>query len=198
MFEGVQVARRRLAEGGALVTGVSPASPAGRAGIRVDDVIVRVDRYPTPTWSRYDGVVSSFPEGADLDVTVRRGGADRTLPVRLGRLRDREAEIQFLARTSPTELGVRVDDAPTGGVALVEVPAESPAAAAGLKAEDVLIRLDGRRVESRLEYFLILRRTRPGESVPVEAVRGGETVRGTVTLKSRSAEEGAGAEEGEE
>jgi S1-C subfamily serine protease len=195
MIEGLRVARRRRAEGGALVTGVRSGSPAGRSGFRIDDVVVRVDRYPTPTWSRFEGVVSSFPEGADLDVMVRRKDGERRLAVRLGRLRDREAEIRFLAQTTPTELGVRVDDAPAGGVVLVEVMEDSPAAAAGLKVEDVLVRLDGRRVSGRLEYFLILRWTRPGKPVPVEVIRNGKTVRVEATLRPRAEEEEEGGME---
>ena len=197
MIEGLQVARRHPGGGGTLITGVTPGSPAGRAGFITGDVVVRVDRYPTSTWARFDGVVSSFPEGADLDVTVRRGGEERRLSVRLGRLRDREAEIRFLARTAPVEMGVRVDDAPAGGVTLVEVTDGSPAAAAGLKADDVVTSLNGRRIAGRLDYFLALRWARAGQPVPFEALRGGETVRASVTVRARAPEgEGADAEEG--
>mgnify|MGYP000619200608 CR=1 FL=1 len=201
MIDGLQVARQRNAADGALVTGVRPGSPAGRAGFRVGDLIVRVDRYPTPTWSRFEGVVSSFPEGADLDVVVVREKAEARLDVRLSRLRNRESEIRFLARTIPAELGVRVDDAPTGGVVLVEVSEGSPAAAAGLRADDILVRLGDRRVAGRLEYFLVLRWMRPGEAVPAEVQRGAETVRVLVTPRPReeAAEEvEAGGETGEE
>jgi serine protease Do len=194
MVEGLQTARRHTG-GGTLVTSVAPGSVAARAGFVPGDVVVAVDRYPTPTWARFDGVVSSFPEGADLDVTVRRGGAERRLPVRLGRLLDREAEIRFLARTVPVELGIRVDDAPGGGVVLVEVAAGAPAAAAGLKTDDVVTLLNGRRVAARIDYYLALRWARAGAAVPFEALRGSETVRGSVTPRARVPEEEAGGEE---
>lgn len=197
MVEGLEVDRRYHPAGGAFVSGVLAGSAAARAGLQIGDAIVRVDRYPTPTWSRFAGVVATFPAGAGLDVGVRRGEEERTLHVRLGRLRDPEEEIVVLARTSPTELGVRVDDAPAGGVVIVDVLPASPAAAAGLKAEDVVKRLNGRPVGSRLDYFLILRWTRPDQVVDAEASRGGETVRVRVKLKARRGED-AGAEKEDE
>jgi serine protease Do len=201
MIEGLQVDRRYHDEAGARVTGVVPGSPAARAGFALGDVVTGVDRYPTPTWSRMAGIVASFPEGADLDVAVRRGDGERRLPVRLSRLRDREAEIRFVAQTAPTELGVRVDDAPAGGVVLVEVTPGSPAASAGLKTDDILVAFNGRRVEGRLDYFMGLRWTRPGQRVALELRRGGETVRAEVALRARvrdTGEEGGTGEEEEE
>jgi serine protease Do len=188
MIEGLHVAHHPHAERVVHVTAVLPGSPAARSGFRAGDGIVRVDRYPTPTWSRFTSVVSSFPEGADLDVTVRRGTEEKNLMIRLGRLQDVEAEIRFVAQTVPTELGVRVDDAPAGGVALVDVEPGSPAADAGLKVEDVLARLNGRRVNGRLDYFLVLRWTRPGQTVPVEILRGGERLEVRLQLRRRGGE----------
>jgi S1-C subfamily serine protease len=93
-------------------------------------------------------------------------------------------------------MGVRVDDAPAGGVVVVEVAPGSPAAAAGLKEDDLLVKLNGRDVRSRLDYFLLLRWTRPGQAVPVEVVRRAETVQMKVPLRAKRPE--AGEEDGAE
>ena len=63
-----------------------------------------------------------------------------------------------------------------GGVLLSGVRDRSPAAAAGLKAGDTLIRFDGVRVDNIYDYTFALRSRKPGQQVRITVRRGtGET-----------------------
>lgn len=61
------------------------------------------------------------------------------------------------------ELGVRAEDA-DGGARLVRVDAASPLAAHGLKAGDVVVRIDETRVPNAKEFRRELRRAAVGGS----------------------------------
>ena len=62
-----------------------------------------------------------------------RDGADRALMMLAGR---------------GAEIGVRIADAPTGGVVIEEVQPDSPAEKAGLKPSDMIVEFDGEHVRS--------------------------------------------------
>lgn len=70
-------------------------------------------------------------------------------------------------------LGVFVGDAIDGGVQLVDVVVGGPAQKAGLRAGDLLLRLDGNPVPDRDAINVLTRRIRPGNRIAAEIVREG-------------------------
>ncbi len=69
------------------------------------------------------------------------------------------------------------------GAVLIDVVAGGPAGEAGLEPGDIIVGLDGERVESAEDLLTLLRRHAPGDEVEVQAVRpDGEEVTVTVTL----------------
>ena len=79
--------------------------------------------------------------------------------------------------------GAKIFDGPTGAGPAV-VP-EGPSARAGLRAGDVIVSFDGRRIMSGPELIVAIRTHRPGDVVRIGYVRGGGAVTTTrVTLGS--------------
>lgn len=68
---------------GALVTRVTSASAASEAGLRVGDVIVRIDGKPVNEASDVQALVRSRRPGDSLEVVVIRDGEQRTLSAKL-------------------------------------------------------------------------------------------------------------------
>jgi serine protease Do len=60
------------------------------------------------------------------------------------------------------------------GALVSNVDADGPAAQSGLKAGDVVVGFDGKKIESSGELPAIVAGTKPGETVNVKIVRGGE------------------------
>jgi serine protease Do len=78
-------------------------------------------------------------------------------------------------------VGIVVDrDAKT--CKIVEVAKDSPAAKAGLKADDVVISFGGRKVGDMSRLLELLSKRKPGDEVPLEVQRGEEVVKLTVKL----------------
>ncbi len=57
-----------------------------------------------------------------------------------------------------------------------------PAEKAGLRAGDILVRLDGEKLEDRSDLMRVLSAKRPGEEITVEVKRNGKAVKARVTL----------------
>ncbi len=77
----------------------------------------------------------------------------------------------------------------TGGVLLAKstsVAPGGPAAAAGLKAGDVILKIDGAVIRSESDLAVQMIRLSPGKQVQVEYFRGGKTQTATITLGTPS------------
>jgi S1-C subfamily serine protease len=68
---------------GAYVTSVSPGSAAASAGLKVGDVIVRVDNTVVNTSDDVINLVRRHAPGDKISVTVNRGGTEKTVSVTL-------------------------------------------------------------------------------------------------------------------
>ena len=71
------------------------------------------------------------------------------------------------------------------GVLFADVVNNSPAAKAGLKAGDIMVEFDGKKIQRLNDYAFLLRSKQPGDVVPVVVMRNGEAVRVNVTLETR-------------
>ncbi len=127
-YIGVRIADQ--ADRGVLVRTVEGNSPAEKAGMKADDVIVRYDKQDVRSVLQLTRLVSETPVGRTVDVTIERDKREQTLkvtseaaPSPIGRfgmrlpdmpaLRDRKAEIvprfDALPGVSLTQTGIRVD-----------------------------------------------------------------------------------------
>jgi len=68
------------------------------------------------------------------------------------------------------------------GALVKDVQPDTPAAKAGLKADDVIVRFDGETVRSAAQLSRLVRETPAGRAVTIEVSRGGTVQRLTATL----------------
>src|SRR5262245_23720687 len=66
---------------GVRVIEVVESSPGARAGVRVDDVILRIDGEPVNEKGRFDALVRSAPAGRELMLELDRGSRALKVPV---------------------------------------------------------------------------------------------------------------------
>ena len=84
-------------------------------------------------------------------------------------------------------LGISIED-PAGdarGASVRSVEEDSPAAKAGLKEADVIVRFDGESVRSASQLRRLVAETPAGRAVAIEVTRGGATQKLTATLAER-------------
>ena len=83
------------------------------------------------------------------------------------------------------EIAQRFNLGQTRGVLVLEVTPGSPAAGAGIRPGDVLVRVGDRQLESVEDFLGVLRGRSPGDNVPVTLSRGGSQQTVTVRLGER-------------
>ena len=100
-------------------------------------------------------------------------------------VREIARQIEESGTVEHAYLGVLIEDAPDGGARIVEVNDGSPAARAGLRAGDVVVRAAGEEIETADELRLLVSGQRPGDELALEVRRGDDTVDVTVELGTR-------------
>ena len=69
---------------GAVVTAVTPGSPADHAGIKIHDVLTKVNDQSIDDSHPLKDVLRQYAPGTKISVTISRGGKNQTLQVTLG------------------------------------------------------------------------------------------------------------------
>ena len=141
---------------GAAVSNVEDGSPAGKAGLEVGDVILKIDGRAVEGSADLSRTIRSLKPGTKVTLNVWRGGKPRDLVVTVAEFKDEEATRTAQAgkggkkpETKPGKLGVAVIELTaeqkrvlkvTGGV-VVEA-ADGAALAAGIGPGDVIMRVN--------------------------------------------------------
>jgi predicted metalloprotease with PDZ domain len=181
---------------GALIDDVEEDSPADSAGLRKEDIVVQfADRIIRDADDLIRAVSRSSP-GTTADVTVMRDNAKRTYRIALGKASSRERfpmvipepppvprmEISFSEATSGMSLqtlnrqlaeyfGVPDNE----GVLVTEVEKESTAEKAGVRAGDVITRVEKQRIRDVDDIRREMREHKEGETVSLEVLRKGSS-----------------------
>lgn len=88
---------------GLLVRNVNDASPASRAGIQVDDIIVAIDGKEIKSSTDMNGVLDSKKVGDKIKITVYRNGKNVDLDLTLGDLNEMSSTSTTQQTTQPTQ-----------------------------------------------------------------------------------------------
>ena len=197
---GVMTAAAGAGNTGARVERVSEGSPAEQAGLRQGDVITKVNDKTIENPADLSQTIGAMEAGAAISITYNRDGKSKQAKATLEAAPEPEArafrfgpgapgqldgfqelfrrfnmEAPALAGTGP-ELGVTAEDRADGkGVRIEAVKPGSAAATAGLKAEDILLELDGQQISSVRELQQSLRGLKTSEAIKLKYQRSGKT-----------------------
>lgn len=171
---------------GALIGAVLPESPAAAGGLREGDLVVEFGGRPVREPRDLTFLVAETAPGTEVSCSVERAGRRERVTVRPEEL-DAAGAGAPRGEASPAAaawLGLEVaalnDPAPSvqrlreaygapadGGVLVVAVRPDGPAAAAGVRPGDVAAAVDGQPVQG-LEDWRRLQAERAGQRTPVE------------------------------
>jgi serine protease Do/serine protease DegQ len=152
------------AKEGALVQEVVSGSSAEKAGIKVGDVIVAIDGQPVTSASNLRTTIGLKRSGDSVKIDVLRDGKRSSLTAKLD---ERSAAEQIGAEdVHPGLAGAELAtyDGTSGSfngsaVVVVTVEPESPAAARGLRPNDIIYAVNRQRVRSVQELQEITKQT---------------------------------------
>ena len=157
---------------GALVSDVTPDSPASRAGLERGDIIMAINGKPVNSSADLRMNVSLMAPGTRVDVKVLRNGANQTIPVTLAEMPDQTASdrhsnsgdnnqdaLQGITVQTLTAQNARQYGLSSGatGVVVTGVDPNSKAADAGLQRGDVIQEVNHKAIHNATEFEAAMR-----------------------------------------
>jgi S1-C subfamily serine protease len=82
-FTGIVLVPNAVSQTPAYIDEILPGSPAAKAGLRPDDLIVYIDGELVPNIQMYRRMISSFPPGTELVLDVQRGRKLETVKLKI-------------------------------------------------------------------------------------------------------------------
>jgi len=155
---------------GALVGGVSPDSPAQKAGLKNGDIILELNGKPVADANELRMSISMMAPGTSVNLKVLREGADRNLTATLGELPTEQATAEKGSGENNSELsGISVQNlnanlaqqlgvpAGTTGVVVTKVDPSSTAADAGIQRGDVIQEVNRKPIHNAADFAAAMR-----------------------------------------
>lgn len=188
---------------GLLIINVVPGSPADDAGLREEDVIFKYDGKSVEQIDDFVRMVKNTPPETSLEIDIVRHGADKTVEVIIGKKRRKnwyfgmgDGDHQFLFLSGQPRLGLKVHEmnkdlseyfkgAEDGAVLVLSVFEDSPAEKSGLKAGDVILKVEDEKVSSTEDLLNTLAEYQDGDVVTVEYLRKGLPLKTEVELQNK-------------
>jgi serine protease Do len=148
---------------GALVTSVSKDSPAAKAGLQEEDIIIRFNGEPVRNVGDLRNRVAAVEPGSEASLSIFRQGKTQELQVKIGELQtDASSTPEALSGTG--HIGLAVQEmtpqiarqlglpGDTEGVVVTGVQPASAADHAGLSEGDVIVQVNGQAVTNTAEF----------------------------------------------
>ncbi|HEX8877517.1 MAG TPA: trypsin-like peptidase domain-containing protein [Phycisphaerales bacterium] len=179
-------------EGGVLVQGVDEDSPAARAGIKTDDIILRVNGRPLTKESSFRATMAVTPPGSKAIFDVLREGKPQSLTVEVG---ERNASIAAslgglyidrfggIVRTIDNQIRKELGRGMSrvSGVIVLSTDPEGRAATGGFEPRDIIVAVDGEPVKTAEEFLKRLEAADLKEGIRLDVIR--ERMRGHIELR---------------
>jgi Do/DeqQ family serine protease len=169
--------------GGALITQVAKDSAAARAGLRAGDIVTALNGRNVKSAAEFRNAIGLLRVGEKVEIALLRDGQARKFNAEVA-----DPATQTTAETTDSRdlpegaqhrafEGAQLEDAPSGGVLVRTVAPGSPAAASGLRANDVIVAANGVRVSNGADLSAAWRASanRGGSTIVLQIRRGGET-----------------------
>jgi Do/DeqQ family serine protease len=148
---------------GIIITSVTPGGPADKAGLKENDIILKMNGKDVTDTRDLRNQVAAMGPGTEVTLLIWRNNAEQQVKVRLGELTQESASsrqrpgggnqsegrlgltVETITPSLARQLGVR---AGTQGVVVTEVDPAGPAAEAGVQAGDIITQVNRQPVRS--------------------------------------------------
>jgi serine protease Do len=153
---------------GALVAEVHADTPAEKAGLKREDIIVEYNGQPIKEMNELPRLVAATPPGTKATVKVLRDGKEKSFPITVTELKEerlgREAaeqpneenSIGLMVEDLDPRMARRFDLKEAKGVVVVEVVPGSAGSEAGLRRGDVITEINGKAIPDAKTFQKVL------------------------------------------
>jgi RNA polymerase sigma factor (sigma-70 family) len=179
--------------GPVLVHDVFPDSPAAKAGVKVEDILLKVGKTDVKDPQAAVGALKTLKPGEKVTIRFKRGDKEIDMTITLAKW-PAESKEGGKTEKSPAQtaekargfLGLKMrahqDNSP---VVIQDTEPDSPAAKAGIIAEDVVLKVGKDEVKSPEELIKQLSDLKEGDKVTLRIKRGDKEMDVTLTAAKR-------------
>jgi serine protease Do len=171
---------------GVLVAQITEDSPADKGGLRQGDLIVRYQGKAVDDAGGFRNRISLTPPDTRAELVVVRGGREKTMQVRIGRLEDQVALEQEVSTAAADELGINVQGMtaelaeklgarPGEGVVVTRVRRGSVASMAGIEPGSVILQVNKQPVNTAGQFASLVNTAGEARRVLLLVSRRGAT-----------------------
>jgi serine protease Do len=174
---------------GALVAEVAPDSPAAKAGLKPGDAIIKIDGVDVDAPQGFDFRFATKDVGTQTDLTYVRSGqvADVKVDVAAapagGGTADITGDTRFAGTTVEVLTPALAQDMKlpfdATGIVVSHVAAGSPADRMGLRAGDIIVAINGQRINDVGTFKSLVSTRTDGWQIVLQ--RGGQTIQSFVS-----------------
>ncbi|MBI3832630.1 MAG: trypsin-like peptidase domain-containing protein [Planctomycetes bacterium] len=158
-------------QNGAQIKDVKAGSMAEKLGFQKGDRITLFDGYKLLNYTRFLGIMGTFPGESEVKITVSRAGQEKVIAAKLETLNPGQLEIT--PRRGPINAPLVVNEA------------KRAAAKAGVKPGDQIMEFNGQKIITVLDWIRIMREQElfAGETVTLKVKRGTKEAPEEVEIK---------------
>lgn len=166
-------------DGRIVIETVAPESPAAAAGLKDGDEVLRLDERPVSSAAEARDRLRAKLAGETVRLTVRREGRPVEVTATLRPI------SKPMTPGGRAVLGVTLDGSgPDGGVKLGAVTPNGPADKAGLKAGDVILKINGIAISGEAGFRDYMGSKAAGDQLDLFVERGAKTLELKVVLEA--------------
>lgn len=163
---------------------VTAGGPADVAGLKPGDVIKTINGEAAKDYNSWISGVKDFAIGDKVELQVQRGEEELAISVTLGRK-------PGTGPASTAIMGIQGENAEgKPGAVLTSITEDGPSEKAGLKANDIVVKVGDEEIKEYDELIAAIRARQAGDEMPVEVKRGDDLIKVTITLGDRNASGG--------
>lgn len=177
---------------GVIVTEVMEDSPAEKAGLKVEDVILALNGERMKNTTQLSTRIGSTEPGATEELRLLRNGKEKTLSVKIGEFPAEKPQARA-QRKSMESLGFSVSDLTPAlrqkydideneGVVVTSVEQGSNSYRAGLREGDLILKLNRKNIDSVDEFYNNLQGAEAGEPIALYLKRGDQKLFAAFTI----------------
>jgi serine protease Do len=169
---------------GALVAKVLPDTPAEKAGLKEGDIILQFNGQEIGLSSELPQLIGRAKVGKKLPLTLLRDGKKMDLPFEVASLPEAEADTdKQAAEPDLNSLGIglrnlndqeKVQLKLDEGVVVLRLAEDGAAAEAGIRPNDVILRVNNQGVKDTQAFINIAKKLPVNKAVPVLISRAGQ------------------------
>ena len=161
---------------GVLISGVQENSPAEKAGLKAEDIVLKFNDRQVKSSAELRTWVASAGPGSEVKLGILRDGKEKEIGVTLGELTD-EVANSGVTNNRSADIGIQVSDitpqlvdkydlkVEKDAVVITGVEKGSVADQSNLKAGDVILKVNRKPVKNVSGYNKIIKSTKPGETL---------------------------------